>query len=116
MNNINEIKKIRDRYTDKEPTVLDALKRLDKRVRRPADIFAYTFGTLSALVMGGGMSLIMTDIASILGIAEPFPLGLTVGIVGMLAAILNYPIYRAVLKSRRKKYSEEIIKLSNGEK
>lgn len=116
MNNINEIQKIRDRYTDKEPTVLDALKRLDKSVKRPADIFAYTFGTLAALVMGGGMSLIMTDIASTIGIAEPFVLGLTVGIFGMLAAILNYPIYRAVLKSRRKKYAEEIIKLSNGEK
>lgn len=56
------VQKIRTQYTEKEHTQLDSLKALDKKVKKPANIFAYTFGTIGALVMGSGMSLAMNVI------------------------------------------------------
>ncbi len=107
------IQKIRTQYTEKEHTELDTLKELDKKVKMPVNIFSYTFGSISALIMGSGMSLIMTDIGQMLGIAEPLFPGLVIGVIGMLMAILNYPIYKRLLNGRRKKYADQIIALSN---
>ena len=55
------VQKIRTQYTEKEHTQLDALKDLDKKVKRPANVFAYIFGSIGAIIMGSGMSLVMTE-------------------------------------------------------
>lgn len=107
------VQKIRTQYTEKQHTELDALKALDKKVKRPANLFAYGFGTLGALVMGAGMSLIMTDLAATLGVAQPMGPGLVLGILGLLVVLINYPIHKTMLTSRRKKYAGEIIALSD---
>ena len=107
------VQKIRTQYTEKEHTDLDALKALDTKVKRPANVFAYLFGSLSAVVMGAGMSLVMTDIAETVGIHDPMLYGIVIGIIGILMAIINYPIYKGILGSRRKKYAHEIIALSD---
>ncbi len=104
--------KIRTQYMEKEASELDALRKLDAKVKRPANAFAYIFGVLSAIIMGGGMSLVMTDIGSVVGIAEPMVPGIVIGIVGMLMAIINYPIYKGILGSRKRKYADQILKLS----
>jgi hypothetical protein len=106
--------KIRTQYVEKESTELDALRTLDTKVKRPANTFAYIFGSIGAIVMGCGMSLIMTDIAKIIGLGgNTIVLGTVIGIVGMLIAVINYPIYKAMLKSRKSKYAAEIITLSD---
>jgi len=107
------VQKIRTQYTEKEHTALDELKALDRKVKKPANAFAYTFGTLSAMVMGAGMSLVMTDIGSTLGMGDTMAGGIVVGVIGMAAAIVNYPIYKGILNSRKKKYAREIIALSD---
>lgn len=107
------IQKIRTQYTEKEATELDALRELDAKVKRPANVFAYTFGSISALVMGSGMSLVMTDIGAVIGIAEPMFPGIVIGVAGMLMAIINYPIYKRILSSRKKKYADKIMALSD---
>lgn len=107
------VQKIRTQYTDKEFSQLDELKKLDAKVKRPAKVFAYTFGSIGAIVMGSGMSLIMTDIGSKLGIDDVMPVGIIVGVVGMLIAIVNYPAYKKILSSRREKYAEQVMRLSN---
>lgn len=106
------IEKIRTQYTEKEHTQLDSLRELDAKVKRPANVFAYTFGTIGALVMGAGMSLVMTDIGKIIGVSSPLVPGIAIGVVGMVMAIANYQIYKAILNSRKSKYAEKIIKLS----
>ena len=108
------VQKIRTQYTEKEHTQLDELKELDAKVKRPANVFAYIFGSVSAIIMGSGMSLVMTDIGSTIGIANAMAPGVIIGIVGMLMAIINYPIYKKILASRKKKYADQIMKL--GEK
>lgn len=107
------VQKIRTQYTEKKNTELDELKALDSKVKRPANIFAYIFGSISAIIMGSGMSLVMTDIGETVGIQNPMLYGIVIGVIGMLMAIINYPIYKGILSSRRKKYSDKIITLSD---
>lgn len=107
------VQKIRSQYTEKESTELDALRELDTKVKRPANVFSYVFGSISAIIMGAGMSLVMTDIGATIGIADPMIPGIAIGIVGMLMAIINYPIYKRIMSSRRKKYADKIVKLSD---
>ena len=105
--------KIRAQYMEKESTELDELRAIDAKVKRPANVFAYVFGSISAIIMGAGMSLVMTDIADTVGISgDPMILGTVIGGVGMIMALLNYPIYKGILNSRKKKYGERILKLS----
>lgn len=106
------VQKIRTQYTEKQHTQLDELKELDAKVKRPANVFAYIFGSISAIVMGAGMSLVMTDIGATLGIGNTMTIGIAVGIAGMAMALINYPIYKGILGSRKKKYAGKIIDLS----
>ena len=106
------VQKIRAQYTEKQATELDALRKLDAKVKRPANVFAYIFGSISALIMGVGMSLVMTEIGAVIGIANAMIPGIVIGVAGMLMAIVNYPIFKGILASRKKKYASEILKLS----
>ena len=108
-----EAQKIRTQYVEKKSTQLDELRSLDRRVRRPADIFAYVFGSIGAVVMGAGMSLVMTDIGAAIGIASAMVPGVTIGILGLAMAAVNYPIYKRILASRKKKYADEVLAMSD---
>ena len=107
------IQNIRSKYQKEETTQLDTLKQLDKKVQRPANLFAYIFGSIAALIMGSGMSLVMTDIAEYIGISNPMVVGIAIGVVGMILLLLNHPIYKGILGARRKKYANEIFALSD---
>ena len=104
--------KIRAQYMEKGTTELDALRALDAKVKRPANVFGYAFGGVSAIVMGTGMSLVMTDIGAILGMTSTMIPGIAVGVVGLGMALLTYPIYKRILASRKAKYASEILALS----
>lgn len=106
------VQKIRTRYTEKQYSELEDLKRLDAKAKRPAIVFAYIFGIVSAIIMGSGMSLIMTDIGAKIGIADTMLYGIVIGIIGILASVLNYPIYKGILNRRKKKYADRILSLS----
>ena len=106
------VQKIRTQYTEKQHTELDTLKELDAKVKRPANVFAYIYGSLSAIVMGAGMSLVMTDIGTIIGLDGAMVPGIVIGIVGMGMALSTYPIYKKILSARRKNYAPEILALS----
>ena len=106
------VQKIRTQYTEKQHTELDELRQLDAKVKKPANVFAYTYGSLSAIIMGAGMSLVMTDIGSYIGLESTMVPGIIVGVVGLLMALTTFPIYKRVLASRRKKYAGRILELS----
>lgn len=106
------VQKIRTQYIEKGHTQLDKLKELDAKVKRPANVFAYIFGSISAIIMGCGMSLVMTDIGDTLGMSSTMAPGVIIGVAGMLLAIINYPIYKGILNSRKNKYAKEILALS----
>ena len=104
--------KIRTQYVSKQPSELDELRKLDSKVKRPANIFAYAFGSISALIMGAGMSLVMTDIGATIGINSAMVPGIIIGVAGMAMAIINYPIFKGILGKRKKKYASQILSLS----
>ena len=105
--------KIRAQYMEKQVTELDELRKLDAKVKRPANTFAYVLGSIGAVVMGAGMSLVMTDIGEMVGIAaDNMVLGIIIGVVGLTVAVVNYPIYKGILNGRRKKYAARILELS----
>lgn len=106
------VQKIRTQYTEKQHTELDELKALDAKVKKPANVIAYIFGSVSAIVMGAGMSLVMTDIGSVIGLDDAMLPGILVGIVGMGLALSTYPIYKKMLNARKKKYAPKIMELS----
>ena len=107
------VEKIRSQYTEAEHTELDDLKALDAKVKKPVRVFGYTYGSIGAIVMGAGMSLVMTDIGAQLGMTETMVPGIIIGVVGLVLAIANYPIYKALLASRKRKYADKIIALSD---
>ena len=106
------VEKIRSQYTQQEHTELDALKALDAKVKKPANVFGYTYGSISAIIMGAGMSLVMTDIGAMIGLTATMVPGVVIGVAGMGMALTTYPIYKRILTSRKKKYASKIMELS----
>ena len=113
-----ELKRIRDKYTapTKEEDKMARLRRLDASVTNTAQAVALVFGIIGTLVLGFGMSLIMTTgLAETIGLNETMTMavGIIVGVVGGILASLAYPIYNAIVKVKRKKLAPEIIRLSD---
>ena len=106
------VQKIRTQYTEKQNTQLDELKALDAKVKRPANVFGYTYGSVSAIVMGAGMSLVMTDIGTVLDMTKTLVPGIAVGAAGLSLVLTTYPIYKKILAARKKKYAAQILELS----
>ena len=116
MNNHDQeflVRKIRTQYTEKQHTELDALKALDAKVKRPANVFGYTYGSVGAIIMGTGMSLVMTDIGAVIGLTNAMVPGIIIGVVGLAMALTTYPIYKKILNGRKKKYAPEILRLTD---
>lgn len=102
------VENIRKGYEEKKTTKLDELKELDRRTKSPAQVFAYIFGSIGALVLGSGMCLAMPEI-----IEGYMPFGIGIGIVGIIMVSVNYFLYKSILGKRRRKASGEIFRLSN---
>lgn len=105
------IKNIRSGYEEKQVTDFDRLKELDKKVKLPTKIFAYVYGAVSSLILGMGMCFAMKIIGA--GLSFAMPLGIGIGIVGIALILTTYPIYTAMMKSRKNKYSKRIFELSD---
>ena len=103
----NYVEQIRTQYKEREITKLDELKRLDRKVKNPAKIFAYIFGTVGSLVLGVGMCLAMKVIFDLL-----IP-GIVIGVLGIVMVSATYFLYNKILDSRKKRYADEVIELSN---
>ena len=97
-------------YFQKQNSDIVALKKLDAKAKRPARVFAYTFGTVFSLVAGTGMCLSMQIIGT--GMTDMI-LGIILGVAGFTACAVNYPIYKKILSSGKKKYAADIVELAH---
>ena len=102
--------KIASEYAPKETRKVVALKKLDNRAKLPANIFAYTFGIITALLLGVGMCLTMNVIGD--GSTLFMVVGVIVGVIGIVGVSVNYPIYKKILNKSKKKYSADILALA----
>lgn len=102
---------IANEYAPKKTSKVIALKKLDRAAKRPAEIFAYTFGVICSLILGTGMCLAM----EIIGAANTmtFIVGIVIGCLGILGVSVNYFIYKKLREKGKKKYGSDIIRLAN---
>lgn len=100
-----QAEQIRRQYLAREENKMEQLRALDSKVKMPGTILSYIVGSIGALVMGGGMSLVMVN--------GNMTTGIVLGVVGMLVAAVAYPIYRGITGSRKNKYASEIMRLSS---
>ena len=96
-------------YAPKDNSKLVALKKLDNKAKLPATIFTYTFGIISSLIVGTGMSLAMQAIGS--GVVS-IVVGIVIGIIGFILCGINYPIYKRMLERDKAKCAYEIVELA----
>lgn len=103
--------KIANEYAPKQTSKVKALKKLDEKAKNPATIFSFTFGIISSLILGTGMSLSM----GVIGGNTPLMmvLGILIGCIGIIGVSINYPIYKKILATSKNKYATDIIKLAN---
>jgi len=106
-----KVKNIQSEYAEKteRQSKFEELMALDGKVKRPAEIFAYSFGTVGALILGVGMCLTM----KVIGAKLPMAIGVVIGCLGIVAVSVNYFIYRAILNSRKNKYRKQIMRISD---
>ena len=97
-------------YARKSSSKVVALRKLDRKAKLPANVFAYALGTVSALVFGTGMCLAMKVIGP--GSVGSFAVGVVLGIVGMMGVAVNYPLHKELLERGKQKYAFEIIELA----
>ena len=107
-----EIQSIRQNYVPKEESKMDRLRALDARVTKKAAMVSILAGVIGAMLLGCGMSLIMSDFGAALG-AAALPTGIVLGALGIALAALAYPVYNRTLKKEREKIAPQIIQLTD---
>ena len=110
-----EIKAIRKKYVVQEQIEdkMVQLRRLDAGVYSKATTAALVVGIIGALVIGIGMSLVMTEIGAFLGTALAMVVGIGLGVIGIILVCLAYPLYNRTLKKEREKIAPEILRLTD---
>ena len=93
---------------------MERIRRLDASVTGKATMKALIPGIIGTLLLGFGMSLVMSDLSVILGFNENMALivGIAIGVIGMVPICLAYPLYNYVLKKERAKIAPEILRLT----
>ena len=111
-----EIKRIRKKYAEDsartDESSIERLRRLDASVTKKGTTVSLIVGTLGSILMGSGMSLIMTDIGAFLPEMLALFIGIAVGIVGIVGVALAYPIYKAITKKERERIAPEVLRIS----
>lgn len=112
-----EIKAIRNKYAEPQESKdkMAQLRRLDASVTQKATAVSLVVGIIGALIMGIGMSLTMTELAQVLGAYQilAMPVGIIIGVIGIILVCLAYPLYNRVIKRERKKVTPEIMRLTD---
>ena len=110
-----EIKAIRKKYAASEEAEdkMTQLRRLDAGVYSKASAASLAVGIVGTLIMGIGMSLVMTDIGAVLGTVPAMVIGIGIGVIGIVLVCLAYPIYNRTLKKEREKIAPEILRLTD---
>lgn len=109
-----EIKRIQKKYQTREVNDIDRLRMLDAKVTEKATTVSLILGIVGALILGTGMSLIMTDLGNIFGLQgiTNIAIGIAVGLMGLVLVILAYPMYQKTLKKEREKIAPEILRMT----
>ncbi len=107
-----EIDQIRKKYVPQELNKMEQLRALDAGATSRATMYAIIVGVLGALLLGAGMSMMMTEFGALLG-SSRFLIGIGIGVVGIVLVACAYPLYQQILKKEREKIAPEILRLTD---
>ena len=107
-----EVEAIRQKYLPKEEDKMEKLRKLHSIPTQKAQSASIAVGVIGALILGTGMSLILTELGASLG-SLAMIIGIMVGIAGLVLVALAYPLYIRTLKKERERIAPEILKISD---
>ena len=108
----DEIRAIRNKYAPPQEDKMEQLRKLDLQPTQKAQIWSIMVGVIGALILGTGMSLILTEV-SVLSHTTALLIGIPVGLIGIVLVALAYPIHNYVLKKERQRIAPEILRLTD---
>ena len=108
-----EVQNIRKKYLPPEEDKMERLRKLHHSATQKAQAWALVLGVIGALIMGIGMSLVMTDIGEMIGLSNALIPGIVIGVIGMIPVGFAYPTYNRILKKERQRIAPEILRLSD---
>ena len=110
-----EVKRIREKYQPQKEDKMTRLRELDASVTKKATMISIIVGTIGALVLGSGMSLVMTNLGEMVGLQKTvgIVIGIIIGIIGIIFVSLAYPLYYSILKKERERIAPEILRLAD---
>lgn len=102
-----EIESIRRQYKPdgKTPDKVDRLRKLHTKVTNRANVSAIALGVVGILIFGAGLALVLEF--------GEYVAGIITAAVGIIPIAVALPVYKAVIKAGRRKYGEEIVRLSD---
>lgn len=107
-----EVEKIRSKYVQPQEDKMEQLRKLHNSATQKAQLWSLVLGIIGALILGTGMSLIMTKFGTLLGVYA-IPVGIVTGLVGLVLVALAYPVYNRILKKERARIAPEILRLTD---
>lgn len=107
-----EIQQIRKKYLPKSEDKMEQLRRLHNSATQKAQAASIAIGVIGTLILGTGMSLIMTELGLLLGQLSMVA-GILIGLAGLVLVALAYPVYNSVLKNERARIAPEILRLTD---
>ena len=88
-----------------------ALKKLDRKAKKRAAVFACTFGAVMALMLEAGNYLL---IQAIRGNNPPMLIaGIVFKLVGLAGVSVNYLLYKKLLERDKQEYAYDIVQLAD---
>ena len=108
-----EIQAIRKKYLPPEEDKMEQLRKLHRSASQKAQAWSIALGVIGALILGTGMSLVMTDLGAVLGLDNTLGIGVLIGLAGMILVACAYPVYNRTLKKERERIAPEILRLTD---
>lgn len=101
-----EAERIRSEYMEESASdKLAQLRKLDEKVKKPPMVWGLSMGIIGTLIFGGGLSLILEF--------SQMVWGCVLAVAGLVPIVLAYPVYQRKLEKNKKKYSVEILRLTD---
>lgn len=107
-----EVEHIRKKYLPKEADKMETLRKLHHSATEKAKAASIAIGVVGSLLLGTGMSLIITEFGAFLGDLV-MALGILLVLIGMTFVALAYPVYNRVLNKERTRIAPEILRLAD---
>lgn len=103
-----EIRNIRKKYLpqETEEDKMEQLRRLDQGTTKKGAVLSIVMGVMGCLLLGVGMCCTMVWMEQL------FIPGIIIGLIGIAAVAVCYPLYTRITKKEREKIAPQILKLT----